>query len=339
MSRVNGQQSYSLPEFLPVLALYETLENPEHESKGDVIPAKGVKVAEKSKIKSNLNFNIGQTSYLFKFGGRIQTRFDYLDYRGNDPGDDKHKLYVRRLRFKTDGFLFTPDLEYKLEVDLLELKILDLVFKWNAGRNFSIWAGQTKLPGNRERVISSSNLQLVDRSLLNSKFTLDRDIGIWFMHRMQFGKMVFNEMFAVTKGEGIDFIYKDKENVFTGLDYTLRFELLPFGNFTGHGDYSEADLVREKTPKLALGLTFDFNNNAVKSNGQHGKVLDQHANLRSIFADAMFKYNGFSMITEYVNRNATDIFYAPLDSPGSYRNEFYIGNAFNSQIGYLFKNN
>ncbi|MBR9997778.1 MAG: FmdC precursor, partial [Cyclobacteriaceae bacterium] len=125
----------------------------------------------------------------------------------------------------------------------------------------------------------------------------------------------------------------------TGLDYTLRFELLPFGNFTGHGDYSEADLVREKTPKLALGLTFDFNNNAVKSNGQQGKVLDQHANLRSIFADAMFKYNGFSMMTEYVNRNATDIFYDPLDSPGSYRNEFYIGNAFNSQIGYLFKNN
>ena len=37
---------------------------------------------------------------------------------------------------------------------------------WNFYENFELWAGQTKLPGNIERVISSGNLQQVDRSLI-----------------------------------------------------------------------------------------------------------------------------------------------------------------------------
>ena len=39
--------------------------------------------------------------------------------------------------------------------------------KWNFYKNFELWFGQAKLPGNRERVVSSGNLQLVDRSILN----------------------------------------------------------------------------------------------------------------------------------------------------------------------------
>jgi hypothetical protein len=71
-----------------------------------------------------------------------------------------------------------------------------------------------------------------------------------------------------------------------------------------------------------------------------GKVLDQHGNLRSVFVDAMFKYNGFSMMTEYVSRNTTEIFYDDnRDNTGIFVNEFYIGDAFNSQAGYLFRNN
>ena len=49
-------------------------------------------------------------------------------------------------------------------------------------KNFEIWFGQGKLPGNRERVISSGNLQQVDRSLLNSLFTIDRDFGFQLRH-------------------------------------------------------------------------------------------------------------------------------------------------------------
>lgn len=335
--RVTAQYLSPLPELISIASLNEKIEIPEDEKSDVITPAEHLPASKKG-INTGLNFNIGKTSYFLNFGGRIQTRFDYLDYQGSQV-DPTTKLFVGRLRFKSDGFLFTPDLGYKFEMDLLTMKVLDLVFKWKVGRNFSFWAGQTKLPGNRERVISSQNLQLVDRSLLNSNFTLDRDIGIWLNHSRKYGNVVLKEMFAVTKGEGINLIYKDRENLWTGLDYTFRFEILPFGEFSGKGDYSEADLAREQTPKLALGFTFDFNDHAVKSNGQKGKVLDQHGNLRSYFVDAMFKYNGFSMLTEYVNRNTTKVFTDNRDVSGKFVNEFYIGNAVNSQAGYLFKNN
>src|SRR5690606_35924018 len=103
---------------------------------------------------------------------------------------------IRRARLKFDGFAFSPKLVYKLEVGLSNRDIsgtsvytgntpryvMDAVLKWNFFENFELWAGQTKLPGNRERVISSANLETVDRSLVNSRFNIDRDMGMQLHH-------------------------------------------------------------------------------------------------------------------------------------------------------------
>ena len=89
----------------------------------------------------------------------------------HEEGSDlENKLYFRRVRFKSDGHLFTPKFGYKLEIDIIGAKVLDAFLKYNFYKNLEIWAGQTKLRGNRERVISSQNLQFVDRSLLNRQF-------------------------------------------------------------------------------------------------------------------------------------------------------------------------
>ena len=92
--------------------------------------------------------------------------------------------------------LFLTKLKYKLELGLSNKDIggiseftnnapryiLDAVIKWNFHENLVLWIGQTKLPGNRGRVISSANLQLVDRSLLNKRFNIDRDMGVQLRH-------------------------------------------------------------------------------------------------------------------------------------------------------------
>lgn len=48
----------------------------------------------------------------------------------------------------------------------------------------------------------------------------------------------------------------------TGLSYTGRLEILPFGNFTNYGDYFEDDLEREQTVKVSLAGGLSFNENA-----------------------------------------------------------------------------
>ncbi len=298
---------------------------------------------KKSNIKNSLTdreitIDNGKTSFKFKYGGRVQTRFDLS--RVQEPGaNSESELYFRRVRVKSDGHLFTPKLGYKLEIDIIGAQVLDAVLQWNFYQNFVLWAGQTKLRGNRERVISSQNLQFVDRSLLNSKFTLDRDIGFWLMHHFNVGNGVIREVLSVSKGEGRSIWEDNPSPIDRGLDYTARLEYLPFGNFANKGDYKGSDLEREPKPKLSMGLTFDLNENAVKSNGQLGSVTDSQANLRSWVVDMMFKYRGFSLMTEFTDRKVYNFQEQTILEYIDYVNDFYTGTAFNIQSGYLFRRN
>ena len=259
-------------------------------------------------------------------------------------------LLVRRARLKFSGFAYSPKLKYKLELGLSNRDIgkassftneapkyiLDAVVKWNFSGNFVLWFGQTKLPGNRERVISSGDLQQVDRSLLNSRFNIDRDMGFQLRHHFNLtDKFIVKEMFSVSQGEG--------RNVTTGNlgghQYTSRIELLPFGKFASKGDYRGSDLKFEPAPKLALGFTYDFNNDAVKNRSNQGSYMTTDTgfystNISTVFVDAMYKHKGFSVMAEYAYRDAEDAF--AKNSDGTLTgDEVQVGNALNLQTGYL----
>jgi hypothetical protein len=287
--------------------------------------------------KGLINVFAKDSSWSSKVAFRYQTR-----YEGNyDLVDSDYtgRAFVRRARIKGNGFAFSPKITYKFEYDVANGYVLDAVVKWNFTGNWTVWFGQTKLPGNIERVFSSQKLQLVDRSLLNSKFTLDRDAGAQLRHHFKLGTtFLVREIFAVSQGEGLN----DKSKS-TGNGYTGRIELLPFGNFTKKGDYFAADLKREKTPKLMLSATYDFNQNAMLSRGQKGDYLiGDLENLQTLFIDAHFKYQGFSFFGEYVDRKTSDG--SPLLENSFVNGEsidecYYTGESINLQLGYLMKNN
>ena len=295
---------------------------------------------------------VGQdSSWTMKVGARFQFLATSLMQDGESPNTS---FLIRRARLKFDGFAVSPKLEYKLELGLSNrdmsgvsaftgntpLYVMDAVLKYNFYENFELWVGQTKLPGNRERVISSANMQQVDRSILNARFNIDRDIGFQLRHHFTISDhFVVKEIFALSQGEG--------RNVVTGNlgghQYTGRIELLPMGNFTGNGDYSGSDLKREQTPKLALGVSYDHNNNAVRNRSNQGSymVTDNgfyETNINTLFIDAMLKYKGFSLMAEYADRDAKD----PIakNSDGTETGAIVqVGKGLNLQSGYLFKNN
>ena len=295
------------------------------------------------------------STYTMKVAARMQ--FLAIGEWQSDDGslvNPESNFLVRRARLKFEGFAFSPKLTYKLELGLSNRDIsgasqftsnapryiLDAVIKYNFAKNLELWFGQTKLPGNRERVISSGNMQQVDRSLLNSRFNIDRDLGIQLRHHFNLtDNFVVKEIFSIAQGEG--------RNITTGNigghQYTGRVEFLPMGNFTGGGDYSGSDLKREQTPKLAMGLTYDHNNNAVKNRSNQGSYMTNdvgfyQTNINTLFIDAMFKYNGFSFMAEYADRDADDP-YAKNSDGTLTGDEVQVGNGFNLQTGYLFKNN
>jgi hypothetical protein len=301
-----------------------------------------------TRFGKGLQFVAADSSLSVKMGARFQLLYQGVNNTSTQDWDDR--FLIRRARLKFDGFAFSPRLTYKLEIGLsnsdigsdtpdqtnnADNMILDAVAKWQMTPTLSLWVGQTKLPGNRERLVSSQKMQFVDRSLLNSQFNLDRDAGLQLHNEHQIGNVVLREIGSISMGEGRDITVNNAG----GYDYTARFEVLPFGQFKGEGEYVGGDLEREQTPKLAIAASYDFNDNASRARGQLGDFLSAQRDLHTVFVDAMFKYRGFSSMAEFANRKATDGPVISRDEQGSVEETFITGNAFNLQAGYLFPTN
>lgn len=266
---------------------------------------------------------------------------------------------VRRSRLKFGGWAFNPKIKYKLELGLSNRDIgngtgsefnkganviLDAYVDWNFYKGFWIRFGQGKLPGNRERVISSSNLQFVDRSRLNSRYNIDRDVGLMLTHKAKLGsEFILIQKLALSQGEGRN-VTIGNSGARRGSEYTYRLEALPFGKFKSKGDYVGSAVKREEKPKLSVGLTYDINTKAMRNRGNLGSFIATESTpgqtLSTFFADLMFKYQGFSTMIEYVKKS-TD-----ADSPVLIDLEteevlgtYYTGSAINVQAGYMFENN
>ena len=318
----------------------------------------GQEVVNNSFGQGFYNVIAADSSFSMKFAARMQSLYigewDVNDVDGIH--NSSSQFLVRRARLKFGGFVLNPKVKYKIELGLSNKDlgkvddrnnnapkmILDAVVKWNFYKNFTLWAGQTKLPGNRERVVSSANLQLVDRSLVNKRFNIDRDMGFQLRHHFTIGKnFIVQESLAMSQGEGRNLV---QENL-GGYQWTARVEVLPFGKFKGKGDYTGAALKRQETPKLAIGATYDFNRNAVKNRSNQGSYMlidggDAYyeTNVNTIFVDAMFKYQGFSLMAEYADREAANP--TALNTDGTESGDVVaIGNGLNLMSGYLFDNN
>ncbi|SHL76873.1 porin [Flavobacterium xanthum] len=292
---------------------------------------------------------IGITSpdslYQLNIRFRMQNRVTYLE---NDGEDGAYDGQIRRLRLRLDGYVGTPKFLYAIQLsfapgDVGEIKegenlniIRDAVVFYRPNKHWNISFGQTKLPGNRQRVNSSGGLQLTDRSINNARFTIDRDFGFQVHNMNEFkDKFSYNFKTAISSGEGRNIT----GNSDAGVAVTGKVELLPFGSFAKDGTYFEGDIIREKRPKLLLSGAFQQNNHAKRTQGQLGNDLFEERTMKSVMLDAMLKYNGWAAMSSYMSRvtsrNAVTV--NPEDSSQS--NFAYVGSGFDYQLSYNFPSN
>lgn len=263
---------------------------------------------------------------------RMQNRFDAIVDNEDKLG---YEAFIRRLRLRFDGFVKNLELGYSIQLSFAPRDvngnhiIRDAIVFYRPNKNWFFSFGQSKLPGNRQRINSSGALQLTDRSINNSAFNIDRDFGFQMhytnLHENQFS---YNVKTAITTGEGRDFIDRN-----TGLAYTARLELLPLGKFKKGGEYFEGDILREETPKLYFGASYHYNHNANKTQGQNGKNFSDKSthNLQSILVDGLLKYNGWAIMGAYMQRTT------PNPIGGS---QFVlVGSGVDAQLSYAFTNN
>lgn len=274
---------------------------------------------------------------------RMQNRAAVTSINDRDLSVREYEMIVRRLRLRLDGFVFNPQFTYAIQFsfsrgdmdwDATQYPniVRDAMFFYKPNAHFTIGLGQTKLPGNRQRIVSSGDLQFADRSSVNAIFTNDRDFGLQLYYDNRLGDMNYILRGAVSNGEGRNVA---KSNV--GLMYSTRVELQPLGKFTKGGDYFEGDLEREKTPKLAIAGHYAYNENTTRTGGTLGTPLFGDATYENIGADILFKYRGWALSSEWMQRKSNDPLTVSTD--GKTKRYVYTGQGFVSDASYLFKSN
>ncbi len=273
---------------------------------------------------------------------RMQNRLAFVSESESDLDIASVEARTRRLRLRFDGFIYTTRLTYLIQLAFTRSDmdyddtgfpnvIRDAMIQYKVNDHFSIGLGQTKLPGNRQRVNSSGDLQLPDRSIVNSTFNIDRDFGVQFYYNNSLQGLDYVLRAAISSGDGRNITSSDR-----GLAYTGRLEVLPLGKFTNGGDYFEGDLAREPKPKVSFGITYSNNQNAIRTGGQLGKFLYASRDIQTNMADFLVKYNGWAFAAEYLRRTAID----PITTNEDGDQRFvYVGHGQNFQGSYLFKNN
>lgn len=247
----------------------------------------------------------------FALNTRVRGQMLYTLVR--DTGEMAHQLRIRRARLVFGGQFFGPNNRFKLELAIApndlgvgdnladdpldrigtQSPLLDLYFDFRHLRDLSVRVGQYKLPSNRSRVISSGDLQMVDRSIVNAEFTLDRDMGLDFRSADFLGLGVLRYYAGASIGRGRDSQGFDD----FGLDYFVRIEVLPFGMFN---DYIEVDFERSDRARLSVGAVYAYQDrsrglrNITARAPADGGTTDHHI---AMF-DAIFKHSGFSAQVE-----------------------------------------
>ena len=254
------------------------------------------KIKVKAKKGAGLTFQTADKNYKLRMRLRSQFLAQYLDPDGND---ESLGFSVRRLRIVWGGNAFTPWMKYKIEYDFGrtgELKDLKLSFAKN--KAFAPVVGQYKVPFNKERLNSSSSLQLVGRSIITDYFEYGRDIGGGVFGLLGDGMLRYD--LGLFQGQGPN-VKNDKDN--TGVLWAGRVQAAVIGG--------GAKKIREnfaRKPTLILGAAvagIDIEEGSKDSNigiNEGERDLSAGGKVTSFSADVNYRDPRFNLIGEYIGR-------------------------------------
>ena len=237
--------------------------------------------------------------------GRVQARAEAIVPTPESTVARVNQLLIRRARLSltaryTDVWTMVVQLAFSvldMEPDAPNV-LRDAHLTWSGLRDLNIRVGQTKVPFGRQRVISSGNQQMVDRSIVVGELNLDRDVGILLRSDDLFGLGgVLSYTLGVMGGDG-----RNRLGTNVGLLYVARAQVNPFGKFD---DLVAGDLGRLEKPRLSIGVAAARNvatvrqRSTISTTFKNGSLTYDH-----LAADVLFKWRGFSLEAEALLRYA-----------------------------------
>jgi hypothetical protein len=259
-----------------------------------------------------------------------------------DGGDNLSGMQIRRARLALQGHLFGTHNQYKMELAVAPrdagtrnnavttAPLLDWYMTFDYSKLATVVAGQYKVPFSRQRVVSSGSLQMVDRSIVQAEFNLDRNVGFDVRSTSLLDQRVAYYL-GFYAGEGRNAFELRKQNLL----YLARLELLPFGKFQS---YVEADFERTG-PRVAIGVSYAYDKDSTRDQGPLGGAPADEGltSFHALEADFLIKAYGLSVTGEVFLRDGNREGGGAVDEMG---NSIPVeaprdGTGFFGQAGYL----
>jgi phosphate-selective porin OprO/OprP len=183
---------------------------------------------------------------------RAQLRYSYPFEEPPRHAEDAspapvHDFAINRARLKVGGHAFRPWLKWYVEYDFVGSALLDFRMTLEAADGLNLRVGQWKAEFSRERIASSGEQQLVERTIVNREFTIDRQSGVEVFGRVGPGHLWDSTYWAgVFTGGGRGGSNDDEHPL-----WMLRYQW----NFLGRElEFAESDLDGLEKPKAALAF-------------------------------------------------------------------------------------
>lgn len=284
-----------------------------------IVPSLQAQTTEKDSSKVSLRYTnkgfqlkTADDKFLLHLESRLQFRFaspgDQNPLTLDDLETDKSVFKINRARLKVGGHAFNPDLTYYWEYELGQGNLLDFRVMYHFFDELQLKVGQWKTFYNRERVISSGKQQLVDRSIINRPFTVDRQQGVSLFGRVFAESLAdITYHFSVLTGMGRG-AFENDDNHFM---YVGRLQWNFLGRELG---MTSSDLEVQQQPVALIALAGLTNRSPFTRFSQSGggqlvgfeEGENGQYRINQGLIETAFMYKGFSWQNEFHHKQIED---------------------------------
>ncbi len=301
-------------------------------------------------LGTGLNFMFNDSAYQFRIGGMVQP---YLGFEQIEGESTDYFLNPKRSYLNFYGNAAKEKVSFFFQLDFSDLNpLLDAWVAFHPVKHLNIKIGQKQtIANNREMLFMEDHLTFADRSLMSTTFSrTGREFGLFIDYTYHWNEVAVVPSIALTSGDGRNSFGADSRDVdYGGNKYAARVDVYPLGLFKPSNMGQVADLAHEETPKLVVGGAASVNRGASDAVGEgHGSFFLFETNgrlafpdYRQLYADILVKYQGFSLLGEYVVATANNLngIYKTSDGinpliPTEISQFLALGTGYNLQAGY-----
>lgn len=250
------------------------------------------------KLGKGFTFTSADEKFQLSLGGRMQFRYTFMD---KDGTADYSQFMAQRIRLIAQGYAYSKDFTYKLEIDPRVLAsggtgskggLLDCFINYKFMDELQLLVGQTKVKYGYTMIQADSALMFVDRVPWISRMVPGYEIGAYAYGNFVNGLVDY--ALSVTNGDGQTYSGDTNHNAFAA-----RVALSPLGKMAN----DEPDLAISKKPLFTVGANYLYNDlNSGENWGTYGTWAtstpagwNNNRDIQNFGFDAHFKWMGLAV--------------------------------------------